>query len=628
MGQGYTRNDTANNIADGNVIDAVDLDGEFDAIVAAFHASTGHTHDGTSAEGAPINVMGPAQEFLVDGTAIYPKTDNTYDLGKAAALIRALYATTAIVSVAQVTTLKANDGTAAGSIADSTGVVTLASAVLTTADINGGTMDSVTIGATTPAAVTTSSLVATTADINGGTIDATTIGATTPAAGSFTDVNATGTVDGRDVATDGTKLDTVETNADVTDTANVTAAGALMDSELASVAAVKATTGTFLTADQSKLDGIEALADVTDVTNVTAAGALMDSELDSIASVKALDQGVATTDSPTFAGATLTTADINGGTIDGTVIGGTTPAAGTFTALTSTGIDDNAAATAVTIDSSGNVLVGTTDENVVSSSTSGITLRGPLGIRNSTVMDLNRLSTDGEVLRFRKDGTTVGSIGSRTGGADLEIDTAGSSGRLSAGGTGVMGWNTSLAIFPHADNVSDVGTSGNRWDDIYATNGTIQTSDRNEKQDIAALTATEMLVAARISGLFKTFRWIDSVADKGDDARTHTGIIAQDVQGAFAAEGLDAGNYSMFTSATWWTHDVDVPAVEAVAAYTRTDTYDTLEEAPDGATERTRLGVRYPELLAFVAAYNDQRFLAIEAQNAAFETRLAALEAV
>ena len=303
MGQGYTRNDTANNIADGNVIDAVDLDGEFDAIVAAFHASTGHTHDGTSAEGAPINVMGPAQEFLVDGTAIYPKTDNTYDLGKAAALIRALYATTAIVSVAQVTTLKANDGTAAGSIADSTGVVTLASAVLTTADINGGT------------------------------IDATTIGATTPAAGSFTDVNATGTVDGRDVATDGTKLDTVETNADVTDTTNVTAAGALMDSELASVAAVKATTGTFLTADQSKLDGIEALADVTDVTNVTAAGALMDSELASIASVKALDQGVSTTDSPAFAGATLTTADINGGTVDGTVIGGTTPAAAAVTSL-------------------------------------------------------------------------------------------------------------------------------------------------------------------------------------------------------------------------------------------------------------------------------------------------------
>lgn len=52
---------------------------------------------------------------------------------------------------------------------------------------------------------------------------------------------------------------------------------------------------------QVKLDGIEALADVTDTANVTAAGAVMDSELTDIAAVKALNQGVASTDSPTFA---------------------------------------------------------------------------------------------------------------------------------------------------------------------------------------------------------------------------------------------------------------------------------------------------------------------------------------
>ena len=43
-------------------------------------------------------------------------------------------------------------------------------------------------------------------------------------------------------------------------------------------------------------------------------------------------------------------------------------------------------------------------------------------------------------------------------------------------------------------------------------------------------------------------------------------------------------------------------AVEAKDAYTRTDTFETLEEAPEGATERTRLGVRYPELLSFIIA--------------------------
>ena len=52
----------------------------------------------------------------------------------------------------------------------------------------------------------------------------------------------------------------VEDGADVTDATNVTAAGALMDSECAGLAALKATTGTFLSADESKLDGIEASA--------------------------------------------------------------------------------------------------------------------------------------------------------------------------------------------------------------------------------------------------------------------------------------------------------------------------------------------------------------------------------
>jgi len=135
-------------------------------------------------------------------------------------------------------------------------------------------------------------------------------------------ISIAGTVDGRDVSVDGTKLDTVETNADVTDTTNVTAAGALMDSELASIADVKAldqsvvsgATPAFTTtnftdatnkrlmtdAQETKLDSVETNADVTDTTNVTAAGALMDSELASIDDVKALDQSVISGASPTF----------------------------------------------------------------------------------------------------------------------------------------------------------------------------------------------------------------------------------------------------------------------------------------------------------------------------------------
>ncbi len=78
---GYTRNDTGNNIANGNVIDAEDLDGEFNAIETAFGAVTGHNHDGTTGEGAPITQVGPAQDLVVSGTQVLPKTTNTLDLG-------------------------------------------------------------------------------------------------------------------------------------------------------------------------------------------------------------------------------------------------------------------------------------------------------------------------------------------------------------------------------------------------------------------------------------------------------------------------------------------------------------------------------------------------------------------
>ena len=81
MGTGYVRADTGNNIANGNVIDADDLDNEFNAVEAAFNSTTGHTHDGTTSEGAPIEVIGPSQDVVATASALRPKTTNTVDLG-------------------------------------------------------------------------------------------------------------------------------------------------------------------------------------------------------------------------------------------------------------------------------------------------------------------------------------------------------------------------------------------------------------------------------------------------------------------------------------------------------------------------------------------------------------------
>ncbi|MDB2674171.1 hypothetical protein N9Y81_04385 [Akkermansiaceae bacterium] len=341
MAQNYTRQST---LSDGDTITASLFNDEYNQLVNAFTysstsaSSTGHRHDGSSGQGGNIFKIGDL-DFLnkieVDSTnnrwgfyvevssaaveqiriqdgAVVPVTTNDIDLGTSSLQFKDLY----IDGTANVDSLTLASGSTVTTILDeddlssdsATALVTQQSvkayvdAQVTAQDLDfqadsGGALsidlDSEALTFTGGTGVDTSgsgnavtfaidSTVATltgtqtltnktltspdvnTPDIDGGTIDGTVIGGTTAAAVSATTVSATGnitvggTVDGRDVATDGTKL-----------------------------------------------DGIEALADVTDTTNVTAAGALMDSELTSEASVKALNQGVATTDSPTFAGATV-----------------------------------------------------------------------------------------------------------------------------------------------------------------------------------------------------------------------------------------------------------------------------------------------------------------------------------
>ena len=275
------------------------------------------------------------------------------------------------------------------------------------------------------------------------------------------------------------------------------------------------------------------------------------------------------------------------------------------------------------LDQSGNLLVGKSAYNnndngvaITPSGTSWFTATNdyPLGV--------NRKSSDGTLITFTKNGTTVGRIGI-TAGDNMYFQ--GSSGHVGfeSTGAGLVPWEGGSS----RDNVYDLGTSAARWDDVYATNGTIQTSDQNEKQNIETLTDAEITAAKAISKLFKTFKWKDRVATEGDAARTHTGVIAQEVEAAMSDAGLDAGDYAFFISTTWWETSTEVAAVEADEengieaqdAYTSIETYNTQEEAPEGAVERNRKGIRYPELLSFIGAATEQRLTSIEARLDALE---------
>jgi len=66
MGATYTRQSS---YTDGDVIQAADTNNEFDQLLAAFAASSGHTHDGTAGEGGPVTKLLGTSLTIGDATA-------------------------------------------------------------------------------------------------------------------------------------------------------------------------------------------------------------------------------------------------------------------------------------------------------------------------------------------------------------------------------------------------------------------------------------------------------------------------------------------------------------------------------------------------------------------------------
>ena len=78
MGNSYTRQSS---FSDGDTINSGLFNDEYDQLVLAFSSTTGHTHDGSTGEGAAVTKVGPAQDVIVSGTTVLPKTSNAIDLG-------------------------------------------------------------------------------------------------------------------------------------------------------------------------------------------------------------------------------------------------------------------------------------------------------------------------------------------------------------------------------------------------------------------------------------------------------------------------------------------------------------------------------------------------------------------
>lgn len=151
---------------------------------------------------------------------------------------------------------------------------------------------------------------------------------------------------------------------------------------------------------------------------------------------------------------------------------------------------------------------------------------------------------------------------------------------------------------PGTDNSQSLGTSTRRFTQLYAVNGAINTSDEREKTDISSELSPELRAWAKID--FVKFKWKEAVDKKGNKARWHFGVIAQDVKKAFESEGLDPFEYGILCYDSW----------EYIPEEREPDELDS-----DGSMIRRgelihpeqrsgdRYGIRYEEALALEAAY-------------------------
>lgn len=178
---------------------------------------------------------------------------------------------------------------------------------------------------------------------------------------------------------------------------------------------------------------------------------------------------------------------------------------------------------------------------------------------------------------------------------------------------GALSW-TGTVIYG-SDNTCDLGNSAKRFKDIYATNATINTSDRNAKQDISVIEDKLLDAWGNINPV--TFRLISSVEQKGDEARVHTGYIAQDVKEELDKYGIDACKYGLFCYNSWDAQEERSHEEKRTDEEGNTEIVKVIDTPAREAGET--YGLRYIECLIVECAY-------LRKKNKELEDRITKLE--
>ena len=183
------------------------------------------------------------------------------------------------------------------------------------------------------------------------------------------------------------------------------------------------------------------------------------------------------------------------------------------------------------------------------------------------------------------------------------------------GNLDINGCRVSYTAIYCSDNKCDLGTSTNRFKDIYATNATINTSDRNAKTCIKNIDDNILNAWGNVS--LVSFKFKDAVEKKGDNARIHNGYIAQDIKEQLNKYGIDACEYGLFCYNKWDAQEEKSHEEERTDNAGNPKTVKVIDTPAREAGET--FGLRYIECLVVECAY-------LRKKNRELEDRITKLE--
>lgn len=234
---------------------------------------------------------------------------------------------------------------------------------------------------------------------------------------------------------------------------------------------------------------------------------------------------------------------------------------------------------------------------------------------------------------YTLDGTQIFDVNGQTKNVLL---TANNGGINFTDGSSVISWFGSSGtvtfkgiISPMVDNSKSNGTASLRWTQVYAANGTINTSDGREKSDPVIISDAILDAWGDVSII--AFQWLNMIAEKGSDARWHFGVIAQQVRDAFAAHGIDGTKFGLLCYDEW--DDVYEPEVEMREVIYREEVSEgnfverVIQEQYETNSMRlvipagNRWGIRPDQCAWLEAAYQRRRSDRVEARLLALENR-------